>query len=107
MKLQTVFSACNHILKLKLINNPDAKTRADDGTIVSCKELSDELENLESWCYKGELEVQKIVRCKSCKHYKRYKKKTGGKKPLVIVACELDKLKKDSEFYCARGEERE
>ena len=106
MRLQTVFSACNHILKAKLKSNPEAKTYTESGEVVKYKELSEELENLESWCYQGELEVKKVIRCKDCKHYKRYKKKTGGKKPLVIAACELDKHKRDPEFYCLYGEER-
>ena len=109
MKLQTLFQACNWIIQSRLRKNPDAKIQIEDGEALTYKELSDQLQNLESWCYQGELDVQKIVRCKNCKHYKRYRKKVL-KNPYehnVITACDFDKSQRSPEYFCCQGEERD
>lgn len=102
MKLQTLFDTCSRILK----KSGDSRIKTEEG-MTTYRELSKELDNLGSWCYKGEIDVQKIIRCKNCRHYKRYKKK-NVKNPYehtTFCACSLDKLKRKPEFYCSNGEE--
>ena len=106
MKLQVLFRACNKVISRA---NPEARVKTDTGDVVTCKELSKELENLEHWCYKGEIDVQKVIRCKNCKHYKRYRKK-NAKNPYehtVFYACSLSKEKRNPEFFCSDGEEKD
>ena len=107
MKLQTIFRACDTLVRAKAKTSPGCMIPAGDEKI-SCKELSKELNNLENWCYKDELEVKQVVRCKNCVYYKRYKKKSqkNPHKHIVFCACSKDKIKREPEFFCANGREK-
>ena len=109
MKLQTLFDMCNKIIQKELKKNSKASIQTDEGEEYKYTRLSEELNNLNSWCYKGEIDVQKVVRCKNCKYYKRYKKKTL-KNPYehqTFFACSRDKIRRKPEFYCYNGEEKD
>lgn len=108
MKLQTLFQACDKIVQSGLKKDPSVKIKTESGETLTYKELSDELRNLEGWCYKGEFDIQKIVRCKNCKNYKRYRKKTTNNpyEHTIITACSIDKAQRSPEFFCSYGEEK-
>ena len=108
MKLELVFKTCNNIVTSLEKKNPGRGINTPDGRITF-KELSKELDNLCGWCYKGDIDVQKIIRCKNCKYYRRYKKRKEDNPydHKVIVICALDKQPHSPEFYCANGEEKE
>lgn len=108
MRLETVFKACNQICKNLSDKNPTRGINTDEGRISLIK-LSEELDNLRSWCYKGDIEVQKVIRCKNCRYYKRYKK-SSNKNPYsheIVAMCSIDKITRKPEFFCSSGEERE
>ena len=107
MKLQDLFNICDHLVQEKIKQKPEAGIKTSNGERFKYKEISKELRNLSSWCYQEPLDVQKVVRCKNCKHYKRYRKKDFHKKYTLIQACELTKTKRKPEFYCSDGLERE
>ena len=107
MKLQDLFSVCDHLVQERIKQKPDAGIKTPSGERFKYKEISKELRNLSSWCYQEPLDVQNVVRCKQCKHYKRYKTKGKYKGYQIVQACELTKLKHDPEFYCSDGLERE
>lgn len=103
MRLQVLFKTCSKIIGSK----PETKVKTEDG-VVTYKKLAEELDNLSSWCYQGEINVKKIVTCKECRYYKRFKKK-NVKNPYrheAFCACSLDRLKRKEDFFCANGEEK-
>lgn len=46
-------------------------------------------------------DVQPVVACADCKHWKRIKK------DCILASCDLDALVRCEDFYCANGEKRE
>lgn len=67
-----------------------------------------ELQKLKGWAYPALTteDIVKVVRCKHCRHYKRYKKK-DDRKSLPFYACSLTKIRRDPEFYCGDGREKD
>ena len=55
------------------------------------------LQNKDELCFKSK-SVQRIVRCKDCKHWVR-----NGTE---FASCDLDALVRSACFFCANGEER-
>lgn len=107
MKLQTLFKACSELAREKGKKSPTYMVEVD-GVEISPKTLFKELKNLENWCYKGDIEVERVTRCKNCVHYKKFKRKSS-KNPYehsIFCACELDKIKREPEFFCANGREK-
>ena len=49
-------------------------------------------------------EIKELVRCKDCKHGRRWYKHTGE----MYVECkmDIDPIDRDSDFFCADGERR-
>ena len=70
--------------------------------------LTAELRKLKGWAYPHLTteDIVKVVRCKKCQYYKRYKKK-GDRKSLPVWACSLDRVKRNPDFYCAAGIQKE
>ena len=50
-------------------------------------------------------DVTKVVRCKNCAYYKKYKRK-GAIKAQTFYACSKDMARRTEDFYCKDGEER-
>lgn len=48
--------------------------------------------------------IRMVTLCKNCKHYRKFKNR---KTRQVKYLCELDKLHKDPDFYCAKGKEED
>ena len=107
MRLNVLFQVCRKIVAIELKQHPGRKIKVDN-EYVQLNQVIKELEDLENWCYKDELDIRKVTRCRDCKHYKRYKHR-DPKNPhshSVVYACEYDKMQRKPEYYCARGEER-
>ena len=77
-------------------------------TEIPPKKVAEDLEDLIGWI-SPDLEcrdIVKVVRCKHCAYYRRFKKK-GEFKSVPFYACKLDMSKRDPEFYCKDGVARE
>lgn len=85
---------------LKLVASKSVKQSTEATNLV--KELS----KLKDWAYPQltTADMVRVVRCRKCKFYKRYKKK-GDPKAVAFYACSLDKKKRDEDFYCGEGKE--
>lgn len=76
------------------------------GEKATLSDVIGSLERLVKWMY-PELspeDIEKVVRCKRCRFYKRYKKK-GSLKGQTFRACSKDMQKRDPMFFCKDGEE--
>lgn len=105
MTLKEILEAAASVVAKKAKENPDVKLRKGE-TEFSYTQLSQELKNVASWCYKGEIDTVRVTRCKFCKNYKLYKKKSDPKDKGHMM-CSLDKTRKSPEHYCAYGEQEE
>lgn len=67
----------------------------------------EECRKLQGWVYPALTteDIQKVVRCKNCMWYKKYKKK-DDRKSLPVWMCSKDRIKRDPDFYCKGGEEK-
>ena len=106
MNLKQLCISCADLLDEMLKKEPLKQIKID-GEKHNLKEAIDALDTLYHWAYpKFDIDnLQKVVFCKDCKHYKRYRKK-GQIKPIYKCLCELDKMQKDNYFYCKNGEEK-
>lgn len=108
MKMADVYRLTLSSLKGLTKADPDKvyhdKTYGD----YTCAELISGLSSIINWIHPelSASDVVKVVRCKDCTHYKRYRKKRDIKSSPRWL-CDLDKLQKASDHYCKCGEERE
>lgn len=86
---------------------PDKTLKSKTGKRVTLKEVAALLRTIVHWCHPelSEQDIQKVVRCEKCKHYKLYKKKSGFK-PEVVRMCDKDRSRKSPDFFCKDGVER-
>lgn len=105
MTLKELFEASSVVIAKKAKENPTGTLRKGD-VEFTYQELSRELKNVASWCYKGEMDTINVIRCKNCKNYKLYRKKNNPKDK-GQKRCRLDKEIKRPEHYCAFGEKQE
>lgn len=105
MKLNEIFEAASVVLAKKAQENPDAGLKRN-GVKITYDYLAKELKNTAAWCYNGEVNVVKVVRCKNCESYKLYKKKNDPKSHGCYL-CKLDKQKKSPDHYCGYGIEKQ
>lgn len=105
MKLKTVFKICKNLANKQLKANPTQGFKVEDEHIY-LKDVIQELDLLTGWCYPGELDVQQIVRCKNCKHYKKFKSKNPYNRKGFIYMCKCTRTPTKPEFYCAHGEDK-
>ncbi len=108
MKLETLFNACSTICKNLSKGHPDRGISTAEGR-MTLKDISSELDNLCNWCYKGTIDVEKVVRCKDCKYYKKFKRNLE-KNPYdheVVMLCSKTRTPRQPEFFCADGKERD
>ena len=66
--------------------------------------ILEELLQLKGWAYPylTTADIVKVVRCKKCRYYKKYKKK-NDRKSQPFWACSLTMIKRPEDFYCAEG----
>ena len=97
-------------LAIKLLSQyadtiPDKKYTNKSGESATIYDVIAMLKNVSSWMYKNMStdDICKVVRCKNCRHYKKYKKKDDFKaKP--FYACNLDMKQKPPDFFCKNGD---
>lgn len=73
-------------------------------TSIPPKQVSADLTDLLGWI-SPDLEckdIVRVVRCKNCDNYKRYRKKNAFK-AVPFYACSLDMSRRDPEFFCKDG----
>lgn len=107
MNLKAALEAAAQAYEKRAERNPNGEIEVF-GSRVSYGKAASEIRRVVCFVY-PELEtgnVQKVVRCKNCKYYKRYKKK-GQVKPTVKFLCSIDKRERSPGFYCADGIEKE
>lgn len=107
MNLKQILLACAKMLRAKAHKFPEGGFTVDGKKVLYC-EAANEVQRLSGWVF-PELDtddIQKVIHCKDCAHYKRYRKK-GAFKPEVKLLCELDKKQREPIFFCADGKEKE
>ena len=93
-------------IAIKVLNEqpPERSFKNSSGQRSSIKDVITALTLICKWAYKdldsSDLEV--VVHCKNCVHYKKYKKKDAFKSDVVWL-CSLDKTKRYPEFFCKEG----
>ena len=101
MKLNEIFEAASIALSKMAKENPEAGLK-HNGAKITYDFLAKELQNTAIWCYKGEVDIIKVIRCKNCENYKLFKKKNNPKSQGCYL-CKLDKQKKSPDLYCGYG----
>lgn len=107
MNLKAALEAAAQAYEKRAERNPNGEIEVF-GSRVSYGKAASEIRRVVSFVY-PELEtgnVQKVVRCKNCKYYKRYRKKNSYK-PEFKCLCELDKKQREPDFFCADGKEKQ
>lgn len=105
MKATDVYKVTLRVLRKQLKETPDKVFTGPSGEKVTLESVYGYLKQISSWVY-PELstdDIAKVIRCKKCKHYKKYRKK-GSANRATFQACELDKQVKDPLFFCGYGE---
>lgn len=83
---------------------PEQSFKNSTGERATSAEVVQSLQRLAKWAYEGldSDDMELVVHCKDCTHYKRYKKK-GALKSDIVRMCSLDKVKRTPEFFCKDG----
>lgn len=68
-------------------------------------EVANRLEKVLHWTYPdlSTEDIVKVIRCKDCMYYKKYRKKSPYKS-VAFYACSLTKTKREPTFFCKDGE---
>lgn len=100
-----------YALAIKLLKKTDAECpgkvfKNRDGTKVKIQDVIANLSQMKNWLYPAlrTEDITKVVRCKNCRYYKKYRKK-GVVPAVVFQACSLDKKPRDPMFFCKDGDE--
>lgn len=107
LTLKAIISLCINLLSREEKEHPGGVFKSAEGA-VPYRDAITELKRVREWLY-PELrtgDVQLVVRCKNCTHYKRFKKK-GSIKPVYRYLCELDKVARPEDFFCKNGDKEE
>lgn len=106
MKQVDVYKLAVKLLKKMAKETPGKSFTNSAGEKVTIEEIADALDKVSKWLYKDfhTEDIDKVVRCKKCKFYKKYKKR-GEFKPKAFMACSKDMKRRDSMFFCKDGEE--
>lgn len=107
LTLKAVISLCINLLSREEKEHPGGVLKSAEGA-VPYRDAITELKRVREWLY-PELrtgDVQLVVRCKNCAHYKRLKKKHSIK-PVYKYVCELDGLERTGDFFCKNGDKEE
>lgn len=86
---------------LEIVAKKSVKQAAESQLVM------EELTRLKGWAYPHLTteDIVRVVRCAKCRHYKKYKKK-DDRKSQPFYACEIDKVKREPDFFCKRGMEK-
>lgn len=106
MRMIDVYRLAVKLLKKMAKENPGKSFINSAGEKATIEEVADALDKVSKWLYKDfhTEDIDKVVRCKRCRFYKKYKKQ-GEFKPKVFMACSKDMKRHDSMFFCKDGEE--
>lgn len=79
-----------------------------NGTRFGYIEAAQELEKMCEWIWPEYRtgNIKRVVQCKECVHFKRYKKKDSVR-PMYKYKCSITKTERDPEFYCGDGKKKE
>lgn len=93
------------MIKMKSLY-PNKTFNGGNGEQITLDEAIHMFERVVDWVYPAldSDDIEKVVRCKNCIHYKKYKKK-GDFKSQPFYACSLNKVKRPPNFFCKDGEE--
>lgn len=107
MKQVDIYRLAVKLLRKMAKENPGKSFTNSAGEKATIDYVANELDKVSKWLYKDfhTEDIDKVVRCKNCKYYKKYKKK-GAIKASVFWACSRDMQKRDPMFFCKDGEER-
>lgn len=107
MKQADIYRLAVKLLRNMAKENPGKSFTNSAGEKATIDDIANELDKVSKWLYKDFYteDIDKVVRCKKCKYYKKYKKKDDRKSP-PFWACRLTKIKRDPEFYCKEGIEK-
>ena len=107
MKQVDIYRLAVKLLRKMAKENPGKSFTNSDGEKATIDEVADALDNLSKWLYKDfhTEDITKVVRCKKCKYYKKYKKK-GEFKAQIFQVCSKDMQKRSPMFFCKDGDER-
>jgi hypothetical protein len=107
MKQVDIYRLAVKLLRKMAKENPGKSFTNSAGEKATIDDVANELDKVSKWLYKDfhTEDIDKVVRCKKCKYYKKYKKK-GAFKAQVFQACSKDMKKRDPMFFCKDGEER-
>lgn len=106
VRMFEVYRLAAKILRTYHKINPDKVFTNKSGDRLTADDVAKSIEKVSSWMYRdlSSEDIEKVVRCKNCINYKRFKKKGDIKSP-AFYACRLDMKKRDPMFYCKAGEE--
>lgn len=107
MRQVDVYRLAVKLLRKMAKENPGKSFTNSAGEKATIGDIADALDNVSKWLYKDfhTEDIDKVVRCKKCKFYKKYKKK-GVFKPQVFQACSKNMKEHDPMFFCKDGEEK-
>lgn len=107
MRMVDIYGLAIKLLKKMDAENPGKTFTNKDGEKATIPDIIKSLSMMKRWLYPAlrPEDVTKVVRCKNCAYYKKYKKK-GALKPQVFYACSKDMSRRAKDFYCKDGEER-
>lgn len=106
LKQVEVYRLAVKLLRKMAKENPGKTYTNSEGEKATIDYVADELDKVSKWLYKDfhTEDIDRVVRCKRCIHYKKYKKK-GALKSSVFWACCKDMQKRDPMFFCKDGAE--
>lgn len=73
---------------------------------IEAAQVMDDLTRLKGWAYPNLTtdDIVRVVRCRRCKHYKKYRLK-NDRKTKPFYACSLTKIKRPEDYFCKDGAE--
>ncbi len=105
MRLRDSLRITVKLLKQVEAENPQRRFKNAEGEKVLITDVLSSMSKLSEWV-DHELssdELVKVVRCKQCRYYKKYRKKDAYKQA-TFYACSKDMQKRKPDFYCGDGE---
>lgn len=107
LKVKTALKVCSSIMRSKAAKNVSGGFNTPEGHL-SYSQIATELDKLCEFIY-PKLDthpLQKVVYCKYCDNYRKFRKNDPKCVQKPIFLCKLDHKPKDSDFWCKNGIER-
>lgn len=107
MRMLDVYKIALKVLREVLAKNPERSFKSSSGEKVTLAQVISNLDQVCSWLYSdfSTDDIAKVVRCKHCRYYKKFKQKDAPK-ALPFWACTIDKKKRDPMYFCKDGIEK-